>query len=372
MRGYDLCTPRSGSSARDPDGSPCARAATLSAASGPVQHARPPTGPLPLVTVITPAYNVEAYLDETVTSVLAQTRGDFEYLIVDDGSTDGTAEIASRFARTDPRVAVVAGRHAGSAAARNLALASARGTYVAFCDGDDRWDPRFLERAVFVLETAPSEVGAVFSAFRLMDQHGQPSLTARVAEPGDYDAERMLAGMCRPGNGSCLLLRRTCFDEAGLFDSSLDSCIDLDMWMRINLGSQTPLFRFLPEVLVEWRQRPGSISSNGGKRVDGLAEMLRRYGGVLSVESASAAHLWPAVTAFCAGRDTLASAWLGTVRRGDPRFFLRGRNGLVLGVFAVTGPRLGRVLHRSALRGVRVLSAGRSALPALRARAART
>lgn len=306
--------------------------------------------------MITPAYNIEPYVAEAMTAVLAQTVTDFEYLVVDDGSQDRTADIARQLARSDARIRVVEGDHAGSAAARNLALTVARGTYVAFCDGDDRWDPQFLERSLATLESAPPEVGAVFSAFRHIDERGRRGLTARYAEPGDYDAERMLAGSCPPGNGSCLVLRRSCFAEAGLFDEDLDSCIDLDMWMRIQLDSQTPLFRFLPEVLVEWRRRPGSISSDDGKRVDGLAEMLRRYGAVLSRRSRGAAHIWPAVMAFTAGRDHTGRTWLQVVRRDEPWFFVRGRNGFALSVFAILGPRWGRALQRVAARGASLVA----------------
>ena len=308
---------------------------------------------VPGITVITPAYNIQDYLAEAIESVLAQTEGDFEYLVVDDGSTDSTAAIARGYEQRDPRVRVLEGGHRGSSAARNLALRKARGSLVAFCDGDDRWAPEFLERSVAVLAAAPPEVGATFSAFRYIDQTGRYLGKTQTAAAGDYDAERTLAGHCPQGNGSCLVLRRSCFDEAGLFDEDLFNCVDFDMWMRIHLRSSTPLFRFVSEPLVDWRTRPGAISSDEAKRVDGLAEILRRYGDVLSTQSTAQAYVWPAVLAFYSGRDATARRWVAQVHRADPRYFLHSQHGLVLAVFTLVGPANGRRIRSLAQRGVR-------------------
>ena len=316
----------------------------------------------PTITVITPAYNIEQYLGEAIDGVLAQTEADFEYLIVDDGSTDRTADIARARARQDPRIRVIDGGHHGSSAARNQALQQARGTYVAFCDGDDRWSATFLERSLTALRTAPADVGATFCAFASIDQQGREWGRISAAPPGDYDAERTLAGQCPQGNGSCLLLRASCFAQAGLFDENLRNCVDLDMWMRIHLASSTPLFRFIDEPLVQWRVRPGSISSSEAKRVDGLAEMFRRYGHVLTPSSIAQAYTWPAVLAFYAGKDDLARRWAALVRRAEPAYFLSGTHGLVLGVFTVVGPANGRALRSAAQRAVRLAREGRIAL----------
>lgn len=310
----------------------------------------------PLITVITPAYNIEQYLNEAIDGVLAQTQPDFEYLIVDDGSTDATPAIARARALQDSRIRVIEAGHRGSSAARNLALNQARGTYIAFCDGDDRWCARFLERSLAVLRDAPPEVGATFCAFTYIDQHGRPWGRRVAADLGDYDAERTLTGQCPQGNGSCLFLRASCFSEAGLFDEDLRNCVDLDMWMRIHMRSSTPLFRFVAEDLVQWRVRPGSISSSEPKRVDGLDEMFRRYGDVLTSASIAQAYVWPAVLAFYAGKDEIARRWADDVRSADRSYFLRhGTHGVVLAVFLVVGPSRGRALRAAAQRAVRTL-----------------
>lgn len=315
-----------------------------------------------MITVITPAYNIEDYLDEAIDGVLAQTEGDFEYLIVDDGSTDRTAEIARIRARQDPRIRVIDGGHHGSSAARNLALRQVRGSFVAFCDGDDRWLPTFLERSLAVLRAAPPEVGATFCAFSSIDQQGRPWGRISAADAGDYDAERTLAGQCPQGNGSCLVLRASCFAEAGLFDENLRNCVDLDMWMRIHLESSTPLFRFVDEPLVQWRVRPGAISSSEAKRVDGLDEIFRRYGHVLTSSSIAQAYTWPAVLGFYAGKDETARRWAALVRKAEPGYFLGGTHGLVLGVFTLVGPRNGRALRSAARSAVRATRRARMAV----------
>lgn len=303
-----------------------------------------------LVTIISPVYNVERYLAETLEAVLAQTHREFEYLVVDDGSTDETLEIARRHAAQDHRIRILQGAHAGSSAARNLGIREARGEYIAFCDGDDRWLPTFLETSLAVLEAAPPEVGATFCAFDHIDEHGRAGAKTQRAEPGDYDAARTLAAHCPQGNGSCLLLRRRCFDEAGLFDEALFNCVDFDMWMRIHLGSSSPLFRYVPDVLVQWRTRPGAISSDESKRVSGLDEIFRRYSHVLAPDQVARAYTWPAVLGWYSGMDEVASRWTARVRAADSHYYLRGQHGLVLGVFSLLGPRRGRALRAAARR----------------------
>src|SRR5437879_1424517 len=109
----------------------------------------------PAVSIITPAYNAEPYLAETVRSVLAQTFGDFEMIIVDDGSTDGTAAVAQRFAEGDSRIRVVRQRNAGISGARNTAMAQAKAPIFALLDSDDIWFPNYLDEQLRLLSESP-------------------------------------------------------------------------------------------------------------------------------------------------------------------------------------------------------------------------
>jgi teichuronic acid biosynthesis glycosyltransferase TuaG len=142
----------------------------------------------PKVTIITPAYNAEHFLRETVGSVAAQTFVDFEHIIVDDCSTDATARIIAQ-ACADPRVrGVRTERNGGVAAARNLGLESARGSLICFLDADDRWTPDKLERQVsFMCATG---VGCSYMDYQRTDLAGKP--LGIVAPPATIELSELL------------------------------------------------------------------------------------------------------------------------------------------------------------------------------------
>ncbi len=98
-----------------------------------------------LVSVITPCYNGEKYIAETIESVMRQTYADWEMIVVDDGSQDRSAQIAAHYASLDERIKLIRQNNAGTASARNAAMRRARGRYIALLDADDLWDARFLE-----------------------------------------------------------------------------------------------------------------------------------------------------------------------------------------------------------------------------------
>ncbi|MCS6813258.1 MAG: glycosyltransferase [Cyanobacteria bacterium] len=103
---------------------------------------------MPLVSVVIPAYNAEKCLAETLTSVLAQTYEHLEVLVVNDGSTDGTADLASQIMLRDRRLKVITQSNAGAAAARNTGIRHAQGEYIAPIDADDLWHPQAIEKMV--------------------------------------------------------------------------------------------------------------------------------------------------------------------------------------------------------------------------------
>src|SRR5262245_9882120 len=111
---------------------------------------------MPRVSVIMPAYNVEPFVAEAARSVLAQTFRDLELVVVDDGSTDGTADVVAAIAATEPRVRLVRQPNRGLAGARNTAMRMARGDIFALLDSDDLWEPEFLGEQVAILDARPS------------------------------------------------------------------------------------------------------------------------------------------------------------------------------------------------------------------------
>ena len=105
-----------------------------------------------MVSIITPLYNNKRYVAQTIESVIAQTHTQWEMIIVDDGSTDGSENIAQQYAQQDHRIIVIQQEHKGSAAARNEGIRQAKGRYIALLDSDDLWEPKFLESQLQLLQ----------------------------------------------------------------------------------------------------------------------------------------------------------------------------------------------------------------------------
>jgi teichuronic acid biosynthesis glycosyltransferase TuaG len=231
--------------------------------TSPVKHsARARPNILPLITVITPAFNADRFVAEAIRSVLSQTCADFDYLIIDDGSTDATATIAQEFARTDARVRVLSNRaNSGLSEARNEGLKRAEGRYVAFLDADDIWEPTFLARTLEEIGRN-ADVGAVFTWSLNFGEDVRSVVDA--PRGGDYDFSDLFQGICPPRNGSCLLIDRRCFSEVGGFLTTLRVGADAEMWLRMSSRCSASLkrFRCIPDVLARRRVTSNSMSAD--------------------------------------------------------------------------------------------------------------
>lgn len=136
----------------------------------------------PQVSVITPCLNGSAYLAQAIESVRAQTLTDWELLVVDDGSSDGSQRMAAEYAAGDERIVpLVTSGHCGAAAARNLGLRAARGRFVAFLDCDDWWHPAKLGTQVDAMRAAHAAFCA--GPYTVCDAQGHPIRTQRVHPP---------------------------------------------------------------------------------------------------------------------------------------------------------------------------------------------
>jgi glycosyltransferase involved in cell wall biosynthesis len=267
--------------------------------------ARRSTEPAPLVTVITPAYNVAPYIGEAVDSVLGQRFRSFEYLVVDDGSADQT--VAEVLKRTDSRLELVRTPHRGPAAARNVGLARARGQFVAFLDGDDRWHPSFLERQLAALQSAGNDVAAVFARSCVISEAGR-LYAFRWQRAGRYDFDDMLIDSCPPRTGSSLLIRRSAFDAVGAFRDDR-TVSDLDMWLRIQRDSGMPYFLGTSAYLLDLRVRAGAMSRNHSQRFENLYHLIDEYALDLRRHHVGMAYVRAAVFAFRAGHEDVAVRW---------------------------------------------------------------
>ncbi len=209
-----------------------------------------------------PCYNAAAHLPTSTGSVLAQTRQDWELLIVDDGSSDDSWPQLQRLASQDARIRVFRQANAGAAAARNRALVEARGEYTAFLDADDTWHREFLDAMVPALAAAP-QAGLAYCGWQnlgLAGGRGEPFV------PPDYetpDKTEALLGGCRwPIHGA--LVRTPLIREAGGFDVALSSCMDYDLWLR--LGTRHPLVR-VPRVLAYYHHHGGEQITRNRARI---------------------------------------------------------------------------------------------------------
>jgi len=207
------------------------------------------------VSVIIPAYNALAYLPQALESVQTQTFTDFELIVVDDGSSDGTAAWLGTL--TGPRLKVLCQPHQGSGAARNTGLEHAAGRYVAFLDADDLWQPTKLAKQVSHLDAHP-EVGLVHSAISYIDEVGRP-INRVLSASGNGQVWRQMLEANLVRCGSTPMIRRCCFSKAGTFDTTLTVFQDWEMWIRI--AKHYP-FAVLDEPLAAYRQHPANISKS--------------------------------------------------------------------------------------------------------------
>jgi len=209
------------------------------------------------VTVVVPSFNAEHYLEEALTSLYAQTYQNFEVVIVDDGSTDTTAELAKRF--LDDRTRLVVKENGGCASARNAGVAQARGRYISFLDSDDYWAPEFLAEGVGFLEKNP-DVYMVFSLLTVVDKEGMSSGLMKSHGSKRYQFSDLV--MENPiGSGSCSLMRRQVFDELAPFNELLPASSDCDMWLR--MAHSYPFgIACLPAPLSFYRRHPAQTTAD--------------------------------------------------------------------------------------------------------------
>jgi GT2 family glycosyltransferase len=209
----------------------------------------------PLVTVLMPARNAEAFLPSALHSLWSQTLDDFELIVVDDGSTDGTSNVLSR--QTDPRLLVVPGQRDGSiAAALNTGLGLARGRFIARMDADDISVPDRLRVQLSALE-GNERVGVIGSNIQFMRHDGRAT-SRRTHLPISPDGVRLHLhiGNCLPHPSA--MLRRDVLESVGGYRTDKPAAEDYDLWLR--LMARTRLMN-VEACLVHYRQHVGNAST---------------------------------------------------------------------------------------------------------------
>ena len=254
---------------------------------------------VPAVSVLMSVHNGAPWVRDAVASVLAQTAGDLELIVIDDGSTDTTREILAR--ARDPRVRVEHQTRAGLTRALNHALALARAPLVARLDADDLALPERLERQLAFL-AAHVEVGLLGTGAREVDEGGRE--VAVIRPPADDGALRRMLIRRNPFVHSSVVMRRSVVERAGGYDERLPVAQDYDLWMRM---SGLAGLANLPEPLVVRRLLPGRVTAVRD------AERLRAETRVRWRAVRSGAYPW--WCALFAARPALALALPGAWRR---------------------------------------------------------
>jgi GT2 family glycosyltransferase len=232
----------------------------------------------PTFTIAMPAYNSSQTIGAAIRSVLAQTRSDFELIVVDDGSSDDTTAQVARF--EDERVRLLRQENSGPGAARNLAIIAGRGRYVSMLDSDDLWLPSYLESMAAVLDVHP-DVGLAYTDAWVLDDATRRirRTTAMHYQHPPRDPPRdpleFLGLLLKRGNFvfTSTTVRHTALEQVGLFEAALKPAEDFGLWLRIVAGG----FRAMrtPGNLAVYRKRPGSLSTNEAAILEGERDAVR-------------------------------------------------------------------------------------------------
>jgi glycosyltransferase involved in cell wall biosynthesis len=223
-----------------------------------------------------PVYNAGAFLDESMRSVLSQSFGDFEFVIVDDGSTDGSSTALDEWARRDSRIRVIHQPNSGMLAALNRGLTELRGGLVARMDADDISMPERFAKQVAFLDANPQCVAVGARTLNITPDGLPITEFFRWGGPAEIEA-RHLVGRCSIAHPS-VMIRRAALDKVGPYRGSFAE--DLDLWLRLG---EVGMLANLPDVLLKYRLNSRSLSYSKNYRNDQIlwdfvAEARQRRG----------------------------------------------------------------------------------------------
>jgi glycosyltransferase involved in cell wall biosynthesis len=226
-----------------------------------------------LISVIIPTYNRASCVLRAIESAANQTYPDLEIVVVDDGSTDGTASLIQAHACRRALHFIEGSGNQGAPAARNRAISICAGRWVAFLDSDDIWHPRKLQRQVEALMAAGAEFGACYTGLADYDNAGRLCGVSRATDQGDIRAALMTHNLV--GSTSSVLVQRDLLRELGGFAPGLRSCQDWELWLRL---AHRTRFACVPEILtVISAASSGRITTDGRGRLSGHLYMYRTH-----------------------------------------------------------------------------------------------
>jgi len=221
-----------------------------------------------------PVYNTESYVAEAIESILQQTFRDFEFIIVDDGSTDNTPTIMESYACSDERIHVIHNPvNRGPAACRNAGIAYAQGEYIALMDADDSSQPQRLATQAAYLDDH-TDIDVVGCSVLKIDQTGKPLGVWKLPGRDRVIRWHILFRSSRIFCNPTLMIRRDVFDRVGYFNESIYSHDDLELWTRF-FDQQDLLLTNLSQILLHYRVHQKSITRSVSDEQNTSGRVLR-------------------------------------------------------------------------------------------------
>jgi len=268
------------------------------------------------VDVIIPAFNAASYLPFALESVGAQTFDDWHIVLVNDGSTDNTAEVIAPFLdRFGPKITYIKQENRGLPASRNVAIRSSTSEFIALLDADDIWMPCRLSESLGPLTTRP-EVGLTYGLITLVDSEGRISRTW-TGNRGHAEGQIASQIYMRKIELPCptITFRRRCVDEIGFFDETMRATEDRDLWLRIALCYEVA---FIPEILASYRISAGSMSTDSRRMLDAQLHFIRKHYGSkgcgLGPRQISMARAYKQQAEALKGQSRVSAALLSALR----------------------------------------------------------
>jgi glycosyltransferase involved in cell wall biosynthesis len=276
------------------------------------------------VSVVTVVYNGEDTIKETIESILAQTFADFEYLIVDNGSTDGSLKIIEAF--KDPRIKLLKiPKNTGSpVAGRNLAIQHAEGKWIGFCDADDLWKKEKLEKQMAVTKsTRTDKVGIIFSAAEIINDQGKKLKTRKAPFEGFLPPKEAFKLMVLGDyiTACSALFPKEVIKEVGELNESLAGTDEYELWLRIT--KSFGVFA-IAEPLCCWRKRENNFSKNKKDQYLKTEKILEGLDDSLEVRQGKGKNLLRIIEASILERDFNVAALARKKLLGLP-LSLKGR-----------------------------------------------
>ncbi len=239
----------------------------------------------PVVSIVTPAYNAARFLAVHLTSVQLQTFEAYEHLVVDDGSTDATAALLDAAAEREPRLRVIHQANGGARAARNAALAAARGRYIAFLDADDLWLPHKLSRQLAFMRSTGAAMS--YHHYRTIDEEGNLLSDKPIWMPKSVDYRRYLWLNGTIGNLTVMI------DRDLMGDFRMPDMPAEDFALFLTLLKRHPALGLFDD-LARHRVVAGSLSANKKEAIGWIWDIYRKQEGIGPVRSAAYMSLYGA------------------------------------------------------------------------------